>query len=241
MSRRPTLPTGLYAIVDDSAAAPPLELVSAFLRAGARVVQLRAKRTPAGPLLALARAARDLCGRAGALFIVNDRPDVAALAGADGVHLGQEDLPVSEARAVVGPGALVGLSTHSGEELEAALAAGADYVGFGPIFATGTKQATDPGSAPLPAPHGAVGLAHAVARARATPVVAIGGITAQNVHEVAGAGAWCAAAIGAICNAPDPEGAARELAHAYYAGLAAREQVLRAAAFAARGGRDGRS
>ena len=200
------LPSGVYAIVDGSATRPPLELVAAFVRGGAAVVQLRLKQAGAGELLRVARAARKLCaGRA--LLVVNDRPDVARLAEADGVHLGQEDLPWEAARAVVGPDALVGVSTHSDEEIAAAQ--GADYIGFGPVFATASK----PG-APLPPPHGAAGLARAVQRSR-IPVVAIGGITAANAAEVAAAGARCAAAIASLCNAPDPEDAVRKLAGAF--------------------------
>lgn len=209
---------GLYAIADGSSKRAPLELVAAFLRGGARVVQLRLKATPAGELLRVARAAAALCREASALLIVNDRPDVARLAGAGGVHLGQEDLPVAAAREVLGAGALVGVSTHSDAEIDAALAAGADYIGFGPIFATATKAATAPGSSPLPAPHGIEGLARAVARAGRVPVVAIGGVTAANAAELSRAGAACAAAIGELCGAPDPESRARALAAAFAAG-----------------------
>ena len=200
------LPAGLYAIVDGSAARPPLELVAAFVRGGAAVVQLRLKAVGAGELLKVAREARKLCdGRA--LLIVNDRPDVARLAEADGVHLGQADLPWQAARAILGPQALVGVSTHSDAEIDAAQ--GADYIGFGPIFATASK----PGS-PLPPPHGLDGLRRAVVRSKA-PIVAIGGITAGSADKVAQAGARCAAAIAQLCNAPDPEAAARAMAEAF--------------------------
>jgi len=200
------LPAGLYAIVDGSASRPPLDLLGAFLRGGAAVIQLRLKQAGAGELLRVSREARKLCaGRA--VLLVNDRPDVARLAEADGVHLGQEDLPWQAARAILGPGALIGVSTHSDAEIDAAQ--GADYIGFGPVFATSSK----PGS-PLPPPHGIDGLRRAVQRSQA-PVVAIGGITAKNAHEVAQAGARCAAAIAELCNAPDPEAAARALAQAF--------------------------
>jgi thiamine-phosphate pyrophosphorylase len=202
----PDLPAGLYAIVDGSAARPPLELVGAFVRGGAAVVQLRLKRAGAGELLSVAREARKLCSGK-ALLLINDRPDVARLAEADGAHLGQEDLPWQAARAILGPRALIGVSTHSDAEIDGAQ--GADYVGFGPIFATTSK----PGS-PLPPPHGIAGLRRAVERSR-VPVVAIGGITAANAREVARAGARCAAAIAHLCSAPDPEAAAREMAQAF--------------------------
>jgi len=197
------LPRGVYAIVDGSAARPPLELVGAFVRGGAAVVQLRLKQAGAGELLRVAREARRMCSAGGSLLLVNDRPDVAKLAGADGVHLGQEDLPVAAARAILGPEALIGLSTHSDVEIDGA--AGADYIGFGPIFATQSK----PG-APLPPPHGIEGLRRAVRRA-GKPVVAIGGITAENAAAVRAAGANCAAAIAYICGAEDPERAVRSL------------------------------
>ena len=203
---------GLYAIADGSVAStlPPLELVAAFLRGGARVVQLRLKQVSDAELLRIASQAAIQCRDAGALFLVNDRPDIARLAGADGVHLGQEDLPIEAARAVLGPDALIGLSTHSDAELDAAIAAGADCVGFGPIFATSSK----PGS-PLPPPHGFEGLRRATARAHGVPVIAIGGLSEQHASEVARAGARCLAAIGELCRAADPEAAARRLAHAF--------------------------
>ena len=191
---------GLYAI------AGATELALACARGGARVLQLRIKGAPAGELLRAARA----CREAGALLIVDDRPDVAALCGADGVHLGQDDLGPADARAVLGPDALIGVSTHSEAEIDAALAAGADYLGFGPIFATRSK----PG-APLPPPHGVEGLSRAVKRARGRPVVAIGGLTVQNAPLVAAAGAACAAALAELREAADPEAKARAFAEAF--------------------------
>jgi len=200
----PSLPSGVYAIVDGSATRPPLDLVGAFVRGGAAVVQLRLKQAGAGELLRVAREARKLCaGRA--LLLVNDRPDIARLAETDGVHLGQEDLPWLAARAILGPRALIGVSTHSDAEIDAAQ--GADYIGFGPIFATASK----PG---LPLPHGIEGLWRAVRRSR-IPLVAIGGITLERAPEVAGAGARCVAAIAQLCGAPDPESATREMAKAF--------------------------
>ena len=197
------LPPGVYAIVDGSAARPPLELVAAFVRGGAAVVQLRLKQAGAGEFLRVAREARRLCTAGGSLLLINDRPDVAKLAGADGVHLGQDDLPVAVARAILGPGALIGLSTHSDEEIDGA--DGADYIGFGPVFATRSK----PG-APLPPPHGIDGLRRAVERA-GRPVVAIGGIDAHNAAAARAAGARCVAAIAYLEGAADPEAAIRSL------------------------------
>lgn len=184
-----------------------LELVGAFVRGGAAIVQLRLKDSGAGELLRIAREARKLCTTA--LLFINDRPDVARLAEADGVHLGQEDLPWQAARQIVGPQMIVGVSTHSDAEIDAAQ--GADYIGFGPIFATQSK----PG-AKLPPPHGIAGLRRAVQRSR-IPVVAIGGITSANAADVAGAGARCAASIAGLCKARDPEAAARAFAAAFEA------------------------
>jgi len=199
------LPHGVYAIADGSAGRPLLDLVGAFVRGGAVVVQLRVKDAGAGELLRLAREARRLCTTA--LLFINDRPDVARLAEADGVHLGQEDLSVPEARKIVGAQTIVGVSTHSDDEIDAAQ--DADYIGFGPVFATQNK----PG-AKLPPPHGIDGLRGAVQRSR-LPVVAIGGITSANAADVARTGARCAAAIGELCKARDPEAATRALAAAF--------------------------
>lgn len=200
---------GLYAIVggDD-----PVAQAAAALAGGARVVQLRLKDAPSGAVLEAARRVVALAeGRA--LVIVNDRADLAALAGADGVHVGDEDLPVAEARAVLGPDLLLGRSTRTLEDGRAALAAGADHVGFGPIFATSTK-------AIAAAPRG-LGMLREVAAALPAPVVAIGGIGAATIGAVAGAGAAAAAVIGAIFDAPDPAAQAARaaaLAAAFEAG-----------------------
>ena len=203
------LPAGIYAIVDGSAARPPLDLVSAFVEGGAAVIQLRLKGHGSGELLRIAREARRMCsGRT--TFLVNDRPDIALLAEADGVHLGQQDLPVAAARSILGSRAIVGLSTHSDEEIDGA--EGADYIGFGPIFATSRK----PGAL-LPPPHGIEGLRRATRRAP-VPIVAIGGIGAANAGAVARAGARCAAAIASLCDATDPRGAVAEMRRAWESG-----------------------
>ncbi|HWE25749.1 MAG TPA: thiamine phosphate synthase [Myxococcales bacterium] len=204
---------GVYAIVDESSARRPLDLVDALLRGGVRVVQLRCKNLPVRDLLAIAHEAVARCRQRDALLIVNDRADVARAVGADGVHVGQEDLPVGAAREVVGEDALVGVSTHSDAEIDAGIAAGADYLGFGPIFQTRSK----PG-APLPPPHGLDGLERAVRRAGVLPLVAIGGITAQSASGVARTGAACAAVIAELCHARDPEAAARALLEAFARG-----------------------
>jgi len=197
---------GLYAIVGG---ADPLGQAAAALDGGARVVQLRLKDAPSGEVLEAARRLVALAaGRA--LVIVDDRADLAALAGADGVHVGDEDLPVAEARAVVGPDLLVGRSTRTLADGQAALAAGADHVGFGPVFATATK-------AIAAAPRG-LAMLREVAAGLPAPVVAIGGIGPETVGEVAAAGAAAAAVIGAIFDGPDPWARAAALAAAFAAG-----------------------
>jgi len=227
---------GLYAIADDGFAETParlLSLVEAFLRGGAQALQLRCKRLGSGEFLALARASAARCRQAGALLFINDRPDLAALAGADGVHLGQQDLPLREARALVGPGVLLGVSTHGEAELERAVADGADCVGFGPIFATDTKRATTPASTPLPPPRGIVGMQQIAARAPGMPLIAIGGIDEPQAEALAAAGALCVAVIAALCRAEDPETKARALVRAFARGQARREAVAHGDAQAA--------
>ena len=210
---------GLYAIVDASSPQSPLSLVAAFIEGGAPVIQLRLKNTAAGPFLAIARAAATLCHEAGTLLLINDRPDIAKLCGADGVHLGQDDLPVAAARLLLGPEALIGLSTHTDHEVEQGCGSGADYLGYGPIFATVTKSLTDPRGAPLPPPQGLNGLRQVCARAT-LPVVAIGGLTGESAAGVAEAGAACAAAIGWLTAAGHhPAERARQFAAAFARGV----------------------
>jgi len=194
----------LYAIVDplDTGRAPRA-LAAALLAGGARVLQLRLKDAPARVLLEEARAILPLARAHGARLIVNDRADVAAAAGADGVHLGQEDLPVAAARGILGAERIIGFSTHSEAQLETAHASGADYLALGPIFATTSKAAADPviGCSRLRA-----------ARALVTqPLVAIGGITPTTARDVLAAGADAVAVISAIVRAPDVERATADL------------------------------
>lgn len=174
---------GLYAIVGED---DPIGRARLAIEGGAGVVQLRMKSSPAGVVLATARELVALA-RGRALVVVNDRADLALLAGADGVHVGDEDLPAAEARRIVGPGMLVGRSTRTLAEARAAIAAGADHVGFGPMFGTRTKEIAA-------APRGLEALRE-VAGALGAPVVAIGGITLDTVGEVARAGAAAAAVI----------------------------------------------
>ena len=177
----------------------PEALLDAALRGGVDVVQLRDKELPDAELVAASAAFRRACDRHGALFVLNDRPDLVGACGADGVHVGRDDASVAEARALVGPDRLVGLSTHSRAEIDAA--EGADYLGVGTIFTTPTKA------------EDAVGLelVRVAAEAARVPWFAIGGIDLSNVGLVARAGARGVAVVRAIRDADDPESAAREL------------------------------
>jgi thiamine-phosphate pyrophosphorylase len=178
----------------------PEVFLRAALAGGVDVLQLRDKDTSDDEVLAAAAVFRRVADDAGALFVVNDRPDLAVAAGADGVHVGQDDLPVEEARAVVGPDRIVGRSTHSPEQIAAA--GDADYIAVGPVYATPTK----PGRP-------AVGLElvrHAAAHAR-EPWFAIGGINPDNVGNVVAAGARRVVVVRAITKAEDPSAAARAL------------------------------
>lgn len=187
---------GLYAIIDvDSllrVSRPPLGFARRVLDVGPiAALQLRAKSLGARDLLALAAALRPLCAAAGVPFFLNDRPDVAWLAAADGVHLGQDDLPIAAARRVA-PGLQVGVSSHTPAEFAAALETDADYVAVGPVFATATKS----DAAPVVGLRTLRSLCAAAGGSRA--VVAIGGITLANAPEIRAAGARAGAVIGAL-------------------------------------------
>jgi thiamine-phosphate pyrophosphorylase len=187
-------PAGFYAVLDR----PDPELARALVGpGGARVLQLRLKSsTPVSTaaLLEAARMARAITREAGAALVINDRLDVALLVGADAVHLGQADLPLAAARAVIagaGRSLAIGISTHDVAQVAAAVAGGADYLGFGPVFATSTKDNPDP-------VQGLAGLRAAVAAAGATPVVAIGGIAVADAAAVYATGAAAICAIAAV-------------------------------------------
>lgn len=197
----------LYAIVDplDTGQAP-LALARALLEGGVRLLQLRLKAASPRELYAEAGAIRPLARSAGALFIVNDRPDVARAVDADGVHLGQDDVPVHAARTVLGPRAVIGVSTHSVEQARAAERDGADYVAIGPVYATTSKSAAETA--------GGLELVRAVRAAVRCPLVAIGGITPATVRAVRSAGADTVAMIAALVRAPDPSSAARAVVEA---------------------------
>jgi len=197
---------GLYAIVGG---ADPVAQSRAAIAGGAAVVQVRLKDRPSGEILEIARRVIEVA-RGRALVLVNDRADLAALAGADGVHVGDEDLPPADARRVVGPDRLVGRTARTLEEARAAVAGGADHVGFGPVHATRTKALAVPprGLGPLREVCGALG----------APVVAIGGIDLAGIGAVAAAGAACAAVVDALFGAGDAEANARALAEAFAVG-----------------------
>jgi thiamine-phosphate pyrophosphorylase len=190
----------LYVLVSGSVCVHSLEwTIREAAAGGAQAFQLREKGLDDRALLERARAVRRWTRAAGVLFIMNDRPDIARLAEADGVHVGQAELPVKEVRRVVGPDALIGVSTHDLEQLRRALLDGASYVGVGPTFASGTKEFTAfPG----------LDFVRAAMAETSLPAFAIGGIKLGNLGEVVAAGARRVAVSGAICQAEDPRAVA---------------------------------
>jgi thiamine-phosphate pyrophosphorylase len=178
------------------------DLVRAAAAGGVDVIQLRDKRLADDELAAVAHATQILCRQLGVLFIVNDRPQVVAEVGADGVHVGQDDMPVGQVRELLGDEPIVGSSTHAPREIDAADPALVDYIGVGPVHVTPTK----PGRPAV----GTELVRYAAAHAR-MPFFAIGGLDAGNVGEVLDAGATRVCVLRAIADAADPEAAAREL------------------------------
>jgi thiamine-phosphate pyrophosphorylase len=182
---------------------PDLEsFVAACIRGGVDIVQLRDKRLEARALLERARAALAVCRDHGALFVLNDRPDLALEAGADGVHVGQDDAPPSLARRIVGPAAVVGLSTHSAAELEGSGAEPVDYVSVGPVRETPTK----PGRAGT-----GLGYVREATRLARVPFFVTGGVEPGSVEELVGAGARRFVVVRYLTESPDPEHSARRL------------------------------
>jgi thiamine-phosphate pyrophosphorylase len=206
---------GYYAIVDlpapvaDSRAVVDDVTRRAELLLAARpcCLQLRAKALGAAAMRDAALVLKQRCQAAGVPFCVNDRLDVALAVGADVVHLGQDDLPLADARRIAAGRLRIGFSTHNPAQAAAAVAGGADYLGFGPVFDTRSKHRPDPTV-------GVQGL-RAVAAASSIPVVAIGGITLATIDSVAAAGAAAAAVIAAVNAAADPTSAARRIAAAF--------------------------
>ena len=192
----------LYVILDRAAARGRdlADILDAALGAGCRMIQLREKEWPTGRLLPLAERLRERCRAAGVTFIVNDRVDLALAVDADGVHLGQDDLPPRAARPLLRRGMMLGLSTHSVAQARAAAADGADYIAVGSMFPTATKSDFQ-----LVGPE----LVRKLRGEIRVPLIGIGGITPDNVGEVIGAGADGVAVISAVCGAPDPAAAVR--------------------------------
>ncbi len=180
-----------------------IEVVDAALRGGVDAVQLREKDLSARELVELGLRLRQVCTRRGAKLLVNDRVDVALAVGADGVHLPAASFSPADARQLLGPNSIIGVSTHFKEEVEHAAANGVDFAVFGPIFDTESKR-------PYGMPHGIENL-HDVCTSARVPVVAIGGIMLDNIAAVAKAGTSGVAVIGAILEAPEPAQASREL------------------------------
>ena len=199
---RLVLPT-LYVILDAGMLTEPAgKTAQKLMDAGVKLLQYRAKNAVAREVWAESRAIAEAARRARCAFIVNDRPDVAYLAGADGVHVGQDDLEVEQARQVIGPKRWVGVSTHNLEQFQQAAASSADYIAVGPIFQTGSKANPDP----------VVGteLLRRVRPLTEKPIVAIGGISLDRAAEVMAAGADSVAVISDILKAKDPSVMARE-------------------------------
>jgi thiamine-phosphate pyrophosphorylase len=184
--------------------------LDAALLGGVQLVQLRLKGSEPGHIAEVGSRFAAVCSRRDVPLILNDHPELVGAAGADGVHLGQDDLPVAEARELLGPGRIIGLSTHDADQIDAAGRLGVDYIGVGPVHSTPTK----PGR-----PAAGAELVTAAAGRTQVPFFAIGGIDAGNVAAVLAAGARRVAVVRAIADADDPERAARDLRAAIEAGV----------------------
>jgi thiamine-phosphate pyrophosphorylase len=196
----------LYLVCDEH----PGEFLHTVLGAGVDVVQLRMKDAPDAAILTAGRRFARVAAAHGALFILNDRPDLVEATGADGAHLGQDDTTVNEARAILGPDRLIGLSTHSPQQIDAALEAPIDYIGVGPVHATPTK----PGR-----PAVGLELVRYAAEHATVPFFAIGGIDTTNATAVADAGATRIAVVRALTESAQADAAARKLRAAVTAGV----------------------
>ncbi len=194
----------LYVIIDrkSSKGRDPAYVAQEAIEGGADIIQLRDKESSAGEILKAGRAILDLTRRKKIPLIINDRVDIAVAVGADGVHLGQDDLPIGTARSMIGEGKIIGLSTHSVSQALEAQENGADYIGVGPVFSTPTKP-----------DYKAVGvdLIREVRDRIRIPFVVIGGIDGSNIDEVLAAGARRVAVVRAVCGAEDVRGAAKRL------------------------------
>ena len=195
---------GIYVIVDPehTNGRPVADVAKAALSGGACAIQLRDKSGPRRYVLETARRLQEMCSQAGAVFIVNDWVDIAALAAADGVHVGQKDIPVGSARSLLAVGQVVGTSNALQQEALDSESEGADYIAVGAMFPTGTKQDTRPAG---------VATLRQVKSSAGVPVIAIGGIKEDNIGQIADAGADAACVATAVTMAADPEAATRRL------------------------------
>jgi len=178
-----------------------VELTGLAIAGGADTIQFRQKEGSTREMISIAEEMQDLCRKAGVTFLVNDRVDVAIAAHADGVHLGQSDFPIPLARKLLGDEAIIGGSAGNIEEARKCLAEGADYVGFGPVYTTSSKEDAGPASG--------LELLEQIVREIPLPIIAIGGITTENIPLVMEAGAYGVAVISAVCCQSDPLDAAR--------------------------------
>jgi thiamine-phosphate pyrophosphorylase len=193
----------LYVLVDGRSSVEEFRrLVGSLVEAGVDLIQLRDKQLDDRRLLERARLLRDEARASGTLFVMNDRPDLARLAHADGVHVGQEELSVKDARTILGPDGLIGVSTHSIEQARQAVLDGANYIGCGPVFPSGTKQFDQ-----FPGPE----LLGAVADEIRLPAFAVGGITVENLPKILSAGFRRVAVSLAVTGADDPAAAVRQM------------------------------
>ncbi len=204
VSSSPFPPCGLYVILSGELLGRRTyqETARKVISAGARIIQLREKERPTSQVLKIARDLRAITREKEAIFIINDRVDLALSCRADGVHLGQEDLPLGEARKLMGKQKIIGISTHNLKQALEAERGGADYIGVGPVFFTPSKPS---------APRGLKLVSRVTGRIK-IPAVALGGINEKNIKEVGKAGAGCIAVSSAILKAPDVEKAALRLA-----------------------------
>ena len=203
-----TIDYSLYLVTDRplSLGRDLMEIIQKAVAGGATIVQLREKKSSTREFVELARAAKKVLDRARIPLVINDRADIALAVGAAGLHIGQTDMPYEDARSIMGPEAIVGLSVENIQQVKEAKSIDPDYLGVGPIFTTQTK----PDAAP---PIGLDGLAQ-IRLLTPSPLVAIGSINTTNIQAVIKAGADGIAVVSAICSQPDPALAARNLARA---------------------------
>lgn len=194
-----------------------IELTRLAIAGGADTIQFRQKSGSTREMIEIARQMKRLCKDAGVTFIVNDRIDVAIAAEADGVHLGQDDFPIPMAREMLGESRIIGGSAATMDEARVCLSEGAEYVGFGPVYPTTSKEDAGPVSG--------IDILKQVVEAIPLPIIAIGSVSAENIPQVMDAGAHGIAVISAVCCQEDPEQATRALYQALHAGPAGGEHA----------------